>query len=508
MKHMNRPLIVVVLACWMVGAGTSPAAACTSAVVAPEGSVTGTPLLWKNRDTPVLENKVVYVDEDPFDYLCLANAEADSGRSCWAGLNASGFAIMNTATYNVPTLDGEIHDRQGIIMADALRSCRTVEDFERYLEANLGPELGGKANFGVMDADGGAALFEIHNHDILRMDAADHPKDYLVNTNFARSGSEGKGHGYLRFERAAELFAAFPPGGVDPETILHSFSRDFDNPLIDEPSLQDAASFPAGEPVWINSRDCIDRPLTASTAVFVGGVDGRPATMWIIPGEPVTAAAIPLWVEAGSSPAELHDGDLAPMWQASRRIKDHIRPSTQGHTADYIDIAKLDNAEGTGYLPALLELETTIFSETETFLTSGPTSEELARFQEATASRLLKHLEAVEVPTAVADDDGDQVVATAACDELVAAMEMLAAESSGIDVRVIGRSKSGEPLRVVEIADGGPGETLSIMLPCGLGVELLDDAFHGLVDGLNLEEGEADSLDLVLVPSAEAMEVD
>ncbi len=37
--------------------------------------------------------------------------------------------------------------------------------------------------------------------------------------------------------------------------------------------------------------------------------------MWVIPGEPVTAAAVPLWVEAGASPALLWEGDEAPMWR-------------------------------------------------------------------------------------------------------------------------------------------------------------------------------------------------
>ncbi|MCW8983804.1 MAG: hypothetical protein OQK55_00560, partial [Thermoanaerobaculales bacterium] len=48
---------------WMVGGGAPAAGACTTAVVASEASTTGTPILWKNRDTPVLSNKVVFVDE-------------------------------------------------------------------------------------------------------------------------------------------------------------------------------------------------------------------------------------------------------------------------------------------------------------------------------------------------------------------------------------------------------------------------------------------------------------
>ena len=316
-------LLVVMSA---VSIGPRPAGACTSAVVAPGAALGGAPILWKNRDTPTLSNKVVYIDESPFDYLCLANARADSGRSCWAGLNASGFAIMNTVAYNVPLLAGEVGDREGVIMADALRTCRTVDDFQRYLEANQGPEFGGQTNFGVIDGEGGAAIFEVHNHGIERIEASEQPLDYLVNTNFARTGEVGEGEGYLRFVRASELFETFPAGGVDAEAILHRFSRDLEHPLIDGPTLSDAGALPARPPVWINSRDCIDRPFTASTVVVVGRSAERPATMWVIPGEPLTAAAIPLWVEAGRSPAAFSEGDEAPLWVESLRIKDGLRP--------------------------------------------------------------------------------------------------------------------------------------------------------------------------------------
>jgi len=276
---------------WMIFSGAPTADACTTAVVGPEASTTGTPILWKNRDTSVLSNKVVFVDEEPHAYLCLANARADSGRSCFAGLNDAGFAIINTVAYNVPGLAGESKDHEGIIQADALRTCRTVDDFQRYLEANLGPELGPQTNIGVFDADGGAALFEVHNHGFERIDVADQPSDYLVNTNFARSGEGGEGEGYIRFERASDLFRSFPPGGVDPEVILHSFSRDIRHPF-------------------------------------------------------------------------------------------------------------LDNADGTGYLPGLLKMESSIFADTAAFLAGRPGPQELGDYQDRVADRVLGHLQSVVIEDA------------------------------------------------------------------------------------------------------------
>ncbi len=491
--------------------GAEPADACTTAVVAPAGSATGTPILWKNRDTPVLSNKVVFVDESPLSYLCLANARADSGRSCFAGLNAAGFAIINTVAYNVPEIAGESNDREGIIQADALRTCRSVDDFERYLEANLGPELGGQTNIGVIDADGGAALFEVHNHGFVRHDAVDAPGDYLVNTNFARSGAEDKGEGYLRFDRASELFRSFPPGEVDPEVILHLISRDLGHPLVDEPNLSDAAGLPARPPAWVNSRDCIDRPSTASAVVIVGGNRERPATFWIIPGEPLTAAAIPLWVEAGKSPAVLSEGEKAPLWAESLRIKRGLRPSQRGHGADYLDLTALDNVEGTGYLPGLLAVEDSIFEETSEFLAGHPDPDQLAEYQERVADRVLGHLQSIVIPdadpprTPLELRGGSKLTSY---EELTVFVRQLAASSPNVELKTIGKSHQGRDLHALFFSRHQPlteprDGALTVLISC----QQHGDEPSGKEAALALarelavdEDGLLEHMDVILVP--------
>jgi len=188
---------------------------CTSAVLSPAATESGAPVLWKNRDTNTLSNRVVFVAEQPFAYLALVNGDDPSGRRAFAGLNSEGFAIMNTVAYNLPDVPGEAKDLEGTIMADALRTCRTVEEFAAYLEANQGGHLGSLANFGVIDGRGGAAIFETHNHGFTRLDVAEKAAGYMVNTNFARTGEEGEGAGYLRFERATELFGELAGNKVD-----------------------------------------------------------------------------------------------------------------------------------------------------------------------------------------------------------------------------------------------------------------------------------------------------
>ena len=370
---------------------------CTSAVIQPAGSTTGGSVLWKNRDTDVLSNKVVFVDEQPYDYLCLANFDARSGRTCWAGLNSEGFAIINTVAYNLPERGGEMEDLEGVIMADALRTCRTIADFEAFLEANLGPELGSLANFGVLDGEGGAMLYEVHNHGFEKIDPAGEPASCLLNTNYARTGAEGQGAGYLRFERAAELFRGLPEGPVDFRTILTTFSRDTGHVLVEQPTPFELGGVPGDRELWISTRDTINKAYTSAAVVLVGrtpGAAGSVATMWVIPGEPVTAVAVPLWVEAGASPELLWRGEKAPLWVESARLKKLARPFDEGNKDDYLNLTALDNAAGTGFLPALLEAERAIIAETDAFLSQPHSADEYREFQTRMAARALAAMEA------------------------------------------------------------------------------------------------------------------
>ena len=393
---------MALVACWVIAVavfGQERSEQCTSAVLSPGGSVTGGAVLWKNRDTDVLSNKVVFVRETPYSYLALVNFDAASGRQAWAGLNSAGFAIMNTVAYNLPEKSGELKDLEGVIMADALRTCATVEDFEKFLRANLGPDLGAQTNFGVIDGAGKAFIFEVHNHGFQKYDASAPPEKYLVNTNFARSGESGTGAGYLRFDRAAQLFAALPAGPVDYRTILTRFSRDCGHTLLRNPPPDEWKKIPAAPELWLHSRHTIDRPDTSACVVIVGKNPADPgsvATMWVIPGEPLTAVAVPLWVEAGRSPEPLWQGEKAPLWEESARIKKIIRPFPESDKQEYLLVSRLDNADGTGYLPKLLETEADIIRETEAFLKTKHTPAELAGFQDRMAARALAAMQAVK----------------------------------------------------------------------------------------------------------------
>ncbi|HEY3383030.1 MAG TPA: hypothetical protein VGK32_14755 [Vicinamibacterales bacterium] len=401
MTHRALLVVLLIVAAFVataVLAGRTGAQECTTAIFAGTSTADGRPMLWKNRDTDRLSNKVVFVEDKPYTYLGLVNADDADGRMVWAGVNSAGFAVANSVAYNLPQMPGEQADLEGMIMADALRTCETLADFERYLSRNVGPDLGSRANFLAMDAKGGAGIFETHNHGFNRIDAAAAPTHYLANTNFSRSGSPDQGAGYLRFERETTLLEAAKPGGFTPAWVLQTAARDLGHALLSHPAREDWKKLPADRPTWVHSNYTIDRASTASVVVVHGvkqGEDPRRTTMWVALGEPVCSVAVPLWVAAGVPPSALWEGERSALATESLRLKDRLRPLKARERKEYADLSKLDNAAGTGWLPKLIAAEDETMSQASALLAKNPSPADLAALEKAAAERALSLLKSI-----------------------------------------------------------------------------------------------------------------
>jgi len=372
---------------------------CTTAIITGEATVDRAPILWKNRDSDTLANKVVFVNEKPFSYLGVVNAQTPSGRIVWGGLNQAGFAIINSVAYNLPQRPGEREDYEGLLMADALRTCASVDDFESLIKKNLGPELGAKTNFGVIDARGGAAIFEVHNHGYNRLNACDSAGKFLLNTNFSRSGTPDQGAGYLRFDREEQLFGVLPAGQLSLEFVLQTAARDLGHPLVQSLPREEWKNLPEDKPYWVHANYTINRASTASVLAVQGvrpGEDPKRMVLWVILGEPVCSIAVPLWVAAGEPPAELNEGADAPICREAARLKSLLRPLKGNDRREYVNIARLDNSAGSGWLPANLQLERQIMEEARALLAGNPTNDELAAFQKQAAARVLARLKEIK----------------------------------------------------------------------------------------------------------------
>ncbi len=264
-----------------------PAFCCTSIIISGKATSDGRPLMLKHRDTGHLDNAVGYFQGAKYSFIGLVNAETAFDGEVWTGTNSAGFSIMNTASYNIKDDDvpASEMDKEGKLMYRALGICATLADFEYYLDT-LGRPLGVEANFGVIDARGGAAYYEVNNHSWVKYDVNEIPCGYRVVTNFSESGRIVDRRGLERYETATGIFAEMlskRPYKVDHRDIFGKVSR----------------SFRGKEK---GTAYVIPRKITSASIVIEGvkaGCNPLQTVMWTILGYPPCGVALPLMVGNG-----------------------------------------------------------------------------------------------------------------------------------------------------------------------------------------------------------------
>ncbi|MBO4670343.1 MAG: hypothetical protein J5640_00655 [Bacteroidales bacterium] len=265
--------------------------ACTTAVVSSGASASGRPMLWKQRDTSDPYNRIVHVkDGVEIAYTALFPTSDSLCTLAYAGINAAGFGVINNLSYNLRPDSLGFDTKAGPLMAKALGCCRTVDDFERLLQEAPRPMLL-STNFGVVDAAGGAAYFEVSDYDYTRFDVE--PGGYLFRTNYSLTGEEGRGRGFARYEAMGALMAT--RRSFDPEfffKIGRTYYRDGRNALRWR------------RRGWLDEHDFIPRSTTTACVVIEAPGPGEApdgGLMWCAPGYTPCCYAIPVWVAAGDN---------------------------------------------------------------------------------------------------------------------------------------------------------------------------------------------------------------
>lgn len=270
---------------------------CTTAVISGKYTKNGKPIIWKVRDTQSLYNKVQIFEDGKYKYVALTNALEHDSSMVWGGYNEYGFAIMNSASFNT-NLDNptEFCDQEGIIMKKALQSCKTLKDFEKLL-SKLKKPMGLNANFGVIDAKGGAAYYETDNNKFVKFDANDPriaPNGYIIRTNYSYVGKKDIGYGFIRYESATELFYQMDSENkLDAKQLATETSRSLYHGLL---KTDYATTYDFTRTPFINNGDLICRHETAS-AITIEGTNkesDRSTTMWCSVAFPLSTPSIPI----------------------------------------------------------------------------------------------------------------------------------------------------------------------------------------------------------------------
>ncbi len=358
----------------------SVAAPCSVAVVSGDATPDGRPLLWKNRDTDTAANRVMAFEGPRFAFLGIANTGDADGADVWAGANEAGFCIMNSASYNLPTdFDPSTEGEEGAFMRRALGECATVADFQQLLESTTGHRKV-SANFGVIDAQGGAAFFETSDAAFARFDASDRrvaPEGYLVRTNFSFTGTPAGGAGYIRFDRVAALFhEEATGGGIRRDWLLTTASRDMVNGMTGVDPLAGTLPADARDRRMFYMNDSVTRDSAASTVVFQGPAKGEGperTIMWTRLGHPLCSVALPLFV-AGADGLRLTVGgaDGAPIDRFALGWLARLFPYPKGGRGRYMDLAPVANRAGNGLLQVLPDIEEAVLRHTDALLRALP----------------------------------------------------------------------------------------------------------------------------------------
>lgn len=194
----SRPLMnsigILTLALMMSFSGYSALHACDVAVISGAVTSTGRPAIWKNRDCsenwhqkmgyfPAAGNGGRYIMAYTNNGL-MASFQDGSTITPAGGLNEYGFAIACTTIDDVFSLVNV----NTMLMWESLKNCRTLSDFETQLadfHSNYSEYALGGA-FAVIDASGGAALYECYSFDrdsigicIAENDILNHPENLL-----------------------------------------------------------------------------------------------------------------------------------------------------------------------------------------------------------------------------------------------------------------------------------------------------------------------------------------
>jgi hypothetical protein len=367
---------------------------CTVGVASGRATADGRPLLWKNRDTGMKysNNRVLRLEGKQFEFLGLVVGE----KTTWAGVNTEGFAIINaqSADLSGPENDGP---GNGTFLRRALGECASVADFQALLESTDREGRMTHTSYGVIDAKGGASIFETTHYSFVHYDAHDPetaPEGWIVRTNFALTGDGKSGGGEERSCRANVLWdRAASEGKLDHRTILRTFARDLSDPYGNPFTLPWKQSDPTLPPFALETYSTINRSTTAASNVFHGVKEDEDpgfTTMWTIIGEPIFSIAAPAWPAAGDAPDPLSRLEESPIRKLSLELKKKSYSTLfrNGKKRRYLDTRDLLRV-----LRGLYSVEDGILERTEEFLEeirSRPLEEELlADFQQEMAEKAL-----------------------------------------------------------------------------------------------------------------------
>ena len=291
--------------------------ACTSAVVAPQRSSEGVPLLWKHRDNAKFTNtRIEYIDDGKYAYTAVVPNTKNYAKGLYGGINEKGLGIISTATKNLPESTPEeykactLRRQRGGAMWNGLRECATIDEFEELLKTTKRSRRS-HSNFGVGDATGAVAYFEVWDVGYRRYDVSDSGNDgFDVRANFSHCGDPKKnGSSEYRYNLIMKEMGAHQ-GKFTPQDFI-GYSRSYN-------SLKYGNVLDLNRKYYCSNHTV---PRYSTVGVFVMVCDGENPRMLVMNGHSASSLAVPVYVNAKMNIPECVHGDAMRLLSNDFRAK-------------------------------------------------------------------------------------------------------------------------------------------------------------------------------------------
>lgn len=349
------------------------AIACTLLISSGKATPDGRPLLLKIRDSGDNNVEMRVVSGSGFTYTAQYSIKPTYLSGPWAGHNEKGFAIVNSLSRNIQdTQSGALNDD---VIKMALESCETLDDFERLLDGLEKPTQV-RANFGVIDAYGHAAFYEMGQNSYAKYDANDEtvaPDGIMVRTNFSLSWDEPNKNGEDRYNAALQFVEEAKAGNqFNWRYVLQTLPRYLKNDKGE--SLYDKAPMRYDDELKSYIYGFIVGQGNSNALLYQGVLPGEsPSLMvcWALVGLPLATVTVPIFnMMTLPLPNKICGGEEGRSWicDQSRKLCDIIFPY-EGQDASFnVDLAKLYNQEQTGIMQRILAIEIEVLDRAESIV--------------------------------------------------------------------------------------------------------------------------------------------
>jgi len=366
--------------------------ACTIAVIAGEATNNGHPLIFKNRDITNWDTEFKVLTPDGY-YAYVINSYYGSS-SPWMGINEVGFGIVQSAAYNID-YEGGWGLGNATLMEFALKRCETIAEFETILDSTdiTGRSTG--ANYAVIDAHDGAAMFEVANWEHLKYEPDS--LGIVVRANYSYIGDDGR-TGIERYNRAYRLLGDAALGdSLDALFVANHLIADLYREGEDPYPLPWTGAFdglPAG---WVNTgsdgAETISNWKSLASCIAQGVSPDMPqelALMWCCFATPAVSIPFPIFPASHTQPDECI-GNPSVMLELTHAKYDSA--FTDGSNEEWFDTRYLLDETGSGIWNYILPTTAWAFDTVEivisSWIDSPPSALEMAEFQDTVMQRIL-----------------------------------------------------------------------------------------------------------------------